>query len=238
MLTKLFNSLKEEKKEFVDEYSDTLVGTTIEATPSKKMYSTYDYQDSIQKSEQFNVLNNKVLPEDSDVFFAENFTKKGGKFVYCSNKAELFDNLTKFLTVNKLTRSFVWEQELIDVLRGEIKDTKLIFDRQYDISNTAISMCECLVCDEGNILINPFQNNPRPSRVFPNLQIIIASKDQLSVDIEHALFNFSKKYSEPFPFVIDVCNDAKNTRHVANKLVLNSQGTKNIFLFYCEETLY
>lgn len=237
MLSRLFTSLKEEKEGLEDDSNLTLVGKEIDSNPSKKMYSTFEYQESYEKTEKYNLLNNKVLSEDSDIVFAENFTKKGGRFVYSETKNDLIENLSKFLKINNLNRSFVWEQDLINLLRNEIKDTTLVFDRQYDISNTAISMCECLVCDEGNIIINPLQNNPRPSRVFPNLQIILASKSQLSTDIEHALFSFSKKYSEPFPFIIDVCNEAKTTRHVANKLVLNSQGTKNIFLFYCEEPL-
>ena len=216
----------------------SLVGKELDSDPTKKLYTTYVPQD-ILENEIYNHAKTYVeIPHDADLNFAQKFIDKDGKFIYCSDKTELVDKLIQFLKLNQLITIFIWEDSLINLLKERDIEHELKIERVIDQSNVAISYCESLVSDEGNIILNTNQNRFRPLENFPEIHIILASKSQVKLNIEHAVSDYMLKHLDVFPFLLDISPEEKTTRFAMNKPILNSRGTKKVFVFYCEECCF
>lgn len=184
-------------------------GVELNTDSSKKLYTTYVPRD-ILENEIYNHTKTYVeIPHDADLNFAQKFIEKEGKFIYCVDKNELKEKLIHFLIMNNLTRAFVWEDSIVRLIKNEQFPSHLKIDRVIDSTNVAISFCEGLVSDEGTIILNPNQNRFRPLDNFPEYHIILASKGQVKLNMDHAVSDFILKHQEVFPFIIDISKEEK-----------------------------
>ena len=216
----------------------TLEGTEIDTDPTKKLYTTYVPQDVLE-NEIYNHAKTYVeIPHDADLNFAQKFINKEGKFIYCADQIELKEKLIQFLKLNNLTTIFAWEESIVCMIKERDHLNEIKIERVIDSARLAISYCESLVSDEGNIILNTNQNRFRPLDNFPEFHIILASKAQVKLNIEHAVSDYMLKHHDVFPFLLDISPEERNTRFAMNKPILNSRGTKKVFVFYCEECCF
>jgi L-lactate utilization protein LutC len=215
-----------------------LEGTELDTDSTKKLYTTYVPQDVLE-NEIYNHAKSYVeIPHDADLNFAQKFINKDGKFIYCADKQELGEKLIQFLKLNRLTTVFIWEESLISIFKNNDIENQIKIERVIDHAHVAISYCESLVSDEGNIILNTNQNRFRPLENFPEFHIVLASKSQVKLNIEHAVSDYMLKHHDIFPFLIDISIEERGTRFAMNKPILNSRGTKKVFVFYCEECCF
>ncbi|MBL7790493.1 MAG: hypothetical protein JNL75_11750 [Chitinophagales bacterium] len=215
-----------------------LEGHELDTDLTKKMYTTYVPQDVLE-NEIYNHAKTYVeIPHDADLNFAQKFIEKDGKFIYCTTQKELGDKLVQFFKLNDLKTVFLWEESIIPIIKDNDFTNEIRIERVIDNSNIAISYCESLVSEEGNIILNTNQNRFRPLDNFPQYHIILASKSQVKLNIEHAVSDYMLKYHDVFPFLLDISPEEKSTRFAMNKPILNSRGTKKVFVFYCEECCF
>lgn len=215
--------------------SKSLVGNELDTDISRRNYTTYVPKEVLE-NEIYNHNRPYVdVPHDCDLTFAQNFINKEGRFVYCISKEELKEKINSFFEINQIKTAFIWEDEIISLLKSENINLKFGVERTIDQAKVAISHCESLIADEGNIIINSNQNRFRPLDNFPEYHLIIASKRQVKINIEHAVSDFMIQHPEVFPFIIDISKEEKSIRFALNKSVLLSRGTKNVIVFYCED---
>jgi L-lactate dehydrogenase complex protein LldG len=215
--------------------SKSLVGTELDTDLTKRNYTTYVPKEVLE-NEIYNHNRPFVeMPHDIDLTFAQNYIEKDGRFVYCTSQTELIEKLSNFFTINNLTTAFIWEEEVLALLKSSETASSFKIERVIDHAKVAISNCESLIADEGTIVINSNQNRFRTLEVFPEYHIILASKKHVKINIEHAVSDFIIKHPDIFPFIIDIAKEERNTRFALNKPVLISRGTKNVIIFYCEE---
>lgn len=213
----------------------SLVGTELDTDINRQNFTTYVPKEVLE-NEIYNHHRSFVeVPHDCDLNFAQNFIQKDGRFVYCISKEELREKLNKFFVINNLKAAFIWEEEILNLLKSDNNALSYNIERTIDVARVAISHCEGLVADEGNIIINSNQNRFRPLEIFPEFHIIIASKKQVKINIEHAVSDFMISRPDEFPFIIDISKEERSIRFALNKSVLLSRGTKNVIIFYCEE---
>ena len=211
------------------------VGTVLDTNISKKMFHTYVSQDVLE-NEIYNHSRSYVeVPHDADLTFAQNFIDKDGKFIYCTNLDEMRQKINQFFTINHINCAFLWEDEILPLLKLDSGEMAYKIERMLGSAKVAITQCESLVADEGSIIINPNQNRFRALEGFPEYHIILASKNQIKLNIEHAVSDYILKHPEIFPFIIDLSKEEKKARFAINKPILSSTGTKKIIIFYCEE---
>lgn len=215
-----------------------LEGTVLDTDTTKKYFTTYIPQDVLENEIQNPVKTYVDIPHDADLNFAQKFIDKDGKFIYATSPIELAEKLIQFLHINHIDNVFIWEEAIISMLRNSFNESNIKVERVIENAKLAISFCECLVADEGNIILNPNQNRFRPLENFPDYHIILASKSQIKLNIEHAVSDFMLKHHDVFPFIIDISLDEKSTRFAMNKPILLSRGTKKVFIFYCEECCF
>jgi L-lactate dehydrogenase complex protein LldG len=179
----------------------------------------------------------KKMPKALDVKFAKNFCGKQGRFIYCENHAELVTKIQDFCEKMGLDKINIWEA----YTRKWLEDRDFVntnFVKDLEDSKVAISLCEGLIADEGSIMLSAEQNSRRGLvMVFPKVHIIIAHSAQLKIDVEHGLEEFTFRYNDGHPFLFQLEDKISKYRHIANKLIINSEGTKDVYVFYSEEPI-
>jgi L-lactate utilization protein LutC len=233
---KLFGKDKEKNQ---DEHllAKTLIGKKIDAEFQPNRFNTYNYV-----PEEVEPKIEELPDEPLDILFAKNYTEKGGRFIYCEDKSQLFEKLKLFISKFQKNKMLIWEESLIDYLRNQnFFDAQFTYDRFGENSDISLSFCSGLIAKEGHIVLSPIQNNPRSNDKFPEFEIIIASKEQIFHNTDAAVAQYCKEH-ESNPYVIQLEENPTLIRNVNNRLLLNSKRTQNItnrmvFLFYCDSVL-
>jgi len=178
------------------------------------------------------------LPEqkDLDIRFATSFIQQGGKFIFAENMKQAIENLKLMSEELKWSYVFSWENEIKDAFannnfqKGSIGFT-------IENSDAAISLCDCLIAEEGTILLNPKQASRRRLPCFPKSHIIIADATRLMASETEALERFAKMHKGELPSLIKL--GACNTGHFYDKqrLILNAEGTEDIYVILVDEVI-
>lgn len=168
-----------------------------------------------------------------EVQFAIRFGELGGRFVYCESLDELKASLGSLMEDKAWDRVFLWEDEVKTlVANNKYQRNPLGFNMEK--SDVAISYCEKLVADDGSILLSPYQASQRGLQVFPDHQVVLAKPSQVVPSIADALVGFKEKYRDQLPSRLSLEPNAKNLT-VEGTLILNCGGTKDVYVFLCEE---
>ena len=122
------------------------------------------------------------LPIDES--FTINFKSNGGKFLYCENLDEVFENLSQILKENN------WEDKPTFLYNKNLKKrfapcklkTGTLKDAVYFITS-----CENLIADDGSILISSHQIAEKKLPEFPNHFIVFATTSQIVTNIGEGL---------------------------------------------------
>lgn len=178
----------------------------------------------------------KKLPAGLDIKFASNFSGKQGRFIYCANVEEMKQQLQDFMEVKNIQKFSIWEDYLRSYLEQKGFDLSKE-NRGFENSDAAISLCEGLIAQEGSIMFSAEQNSRRTLDVFPKIHIVIAHRNQLKIDIEHGLEEYKFRYDDALPFLFQLGENIPKYRNIDNKLIINADGTKDVYVFYSEEPI-
>ncbi|MCW3124399.1 MAG: hypothetical protein JWO03_57 [Bacteroidetes bacterium] len=173
---------------------------------------------------------------DLDILFASALIEKGGKFIYCESMSDVVAELKVMAKEMGWAHVFTWENEIKDAFcendfqRGAIGFT-------LENSNAAICLCETLVADSGNLILNPKQASRRRLPVFPRVQIILADTSRLAADLNKAIDIFNLKNRGELPSVLDLTDNVKGHYYHDGNLVLKAEGTSDIYVFLIDEKI-
>lgn len=175
------------------------------------------------------------LKETVDVSFAQEFTRVGGKFVYCEHREDLGYKLQYIITQNKLGNIFCFDPELIQLLQ----DFEISFsDNRDEILQiqTGITSCECLIARTGSIIVSSKQFSGRKLYALPDTLIVIASTDQILTDLKDGLQFLKKKYPDEFPSAVTVITGPSRTADIEKTLVMGAHGPAELYVFLVESS--
>ena len=170
--------------------------------------------------------------KELELEFAENFTGLLGKFSYCSDDAELQEQLLHLFTSKKITSVYCREPQLSDPL------TKVGFTG-INISGLAdcdagLTSCELLIARTGSIIMSSAQLSGRTVSVYAPVHICIAYTSQLVYDIKEGLQILLKKYSNKIPSLITMASGPSRTADIEKTLVVGVHGPKEVYVFLVE----
>jgi L-lactate dehydrogenase complex protein LldG len=171
--------------------------------------------------------------EEMDVRFAENFSANGGKFIYCESNSKLIELLNSLKVENKWNYLFTWEHQLKNYLRSIGLEQEEEHEFFMDNSDAAISQCFTLLADEGVILLTPDQATNRRLTSFPPHHIIIASRANLTPNLERGLDMFREKHFDKLPSLIEL-NEERKICKANHARLLNASGTASVYVFYVD----
>ena len=176
-------------------------------------------------------LDNPHLPrekEPCDLVFTRNFTRSGGKFIYCESAREANDNLKLVLDELPSGKIFCHEESI---------RTRLLsigFDDFADKPANSVAMatsCECLVAFNGGIMVSGTQTLHKKTSELPKILIVLAHTGQLVEKLHDGLTVIRTKYSGDLPASI-------TTLHGPRKELTEEadvQNHKDIFLILEEK---
>ena len=184
----------------------------------------------------FDTLVYKEIEESLDVNFAREFTKVGGKFVYCENMEELISNLSLICTGNLWDEVYCSDprfQELLD--KADIPFGS--DEESFHSLRVGVTGCEYLIARLGNIMISSGQISGRRLNVYPEIHVVIAFSSQLVPDLKQALAAIKQRYADRIPSLISVITGPSRTADIEKTLVMGAHGPRELFVFLMDDSV-
>jgi L-lactate dehydrogenase complex protein LldG len=175
----------------------------------------------------------KEIVENPDVNFAIEFTKAGGKFIYCEDQKELIVNLKAVYRENVWTEIVCLDPELQYYLN--LAEIPFMTDVQsFHDMKIGVTACEYLISRLGSVMVSSRSGSGRRMNVYPETHIIIAYTWQIVSDLKHALISIKEKYTQKIPSLISVITGPSRTADIEKTLVMGAHGPREIFVFLVE----
>ena len=186
---------------------------------------------------QTDVLVDHYAPthQELELEFAENFSRLQGKFSYCIDVNELFQQLEALVAIKKWTKIFCTEPKIKTLIHKTSLAALLTDDLQgCDVSITG---CENLVSRTGSIVLTSVQYDGRNASVYAPVHICIAYQRQLVYDVETSLSSMLMKYKRNLPSLITFTTGPSRTADIEKTLVVGVHGPKEVYCFMVDEFL-
>lgn len=172
--------------------------------------------------------------ESLDIVFAEELTRVNGQFIYCENQLQLVEDLLTLSSEKKWKHIYCWENKLQSLLR----DCEFPFqsnDRDFELAEVGITLCEALIARNGSILVSSAQNSGRRLSVYPHAHLVVAYSSQLVPDLKDGFQLLKEKYGEKMPSFTGVITGPSRTADIEKTLVLGAHGPRELYVFLLED---
>jgi L-lactate utilization protein LutC len=185
---------------------------------------------NIQIDEDTEIENQEVKLSLDDLF-VHNFMKKGGKFLYCTNKEEVIDTLKKILLEND------WDEiySLDDALLSLFDKSKVKVIHKFNDNTPILTSCEHLIADNGDILFSSNQLRSTKLIEFSDNFIVYATTSQLVKDTGQGLTGIKKNSKKSLPTNISAIKNYIINNNDDNFLNYGNSNSKNLYLLLLED---
>ena len=102
--------------------------------------------------------------------------------------------------------------------------------------DAGIMACDALIARTGSILISSRLASGRTLPVYPPVNIVIATTEQLVYDIQDGFDLLRKKYEGTIPSMINLATGPSRTADIEKTLVLGAHGPREVFVFLLDQT--
>ena len=144
----------------------------------------------------------QYLPEEKnpkEIEFAQNFTQRGGKFIYCEDVQSTSFYFEKILNENGWTRQDVIGQNRVLCSFFKIEEN-------HPTPQALVIHCENLIANKGAVLICNRQIQEKKLSDLPQNLIIIATSNDFKNDVSEAMSAINIKYKNNLPSNITTLN--------------------------------
>ncbi len=174
------------------------------------------------------------LEESPDVSFAKEFTRIGGKFIYCESEKDF-------------AGAFLQLQQELNKEKTYCLDSRIkgIFDQygveyssqedDFEVQILGVTGCEYLIARLGSIMVSSAMESGRRMNVYPEIHAVVAYASQILPDLKDALKAIRKKYNNKLPSMITSISGPSRTADIEKTLVMGAHGPKELFLFLIED---
>lgn len=165
--------------------------------------------------------------------FAKEFSILGGKFVYCADETEMFQQLQMLADTMKWSKLHARDNFLLNLFRDHSMDIVQQDDSMVDIE-VGISLCEALVARTGSVLLSSGQDYGRALPVYAPIHITIAFANQLVWDISDSIRHVKDKYTQ-IPSLLSLTTGPSRTADIEKTLVVGVHGPKEVYVFFIDK---
>lgn len=176
----------------------------------------------------------KYMPEIKlpiDERFTINFKANGGKFLYCEDLNEIFQNLQSILLENH------WEDKealvLDDNLKDKFKNSNLQVTKKSNSAVFFITTCENLIANDGSLLISSKQIFEKKLPELPVNFIVFATTSQIVENIGEGLRGIKSKNRQKIPTNITTIKHFKSGDE--KDFLSYGSSAKNLYLLLLED---
>ncbi|WP_298346270.1 LUD domain-containing protein [uncultured Algibacter sp.] len=176
----------------------------------------------------------KYMPEVKlpiDERFTINFKANGGKFLYCENLNEIYNNLGHILAEND------WEEEQVLLLDSELEDkfknSNLLPTKKISKATYFLTTCENLIANDGSLLISSKQIFEKKLPELPFNFIVFATTSQIVDNIGEGLRGIKSKNRQRIPTNITTIKHFKSGDE--KDFLSYGSSAKNLYLLLLED---
>ena len=180
--------------------------------------------------------NNSLFVKEHDgleMKFAEEFARLQGKFVFCTSKQELLENLQALATTKEWGDIHCQTPALIKDL--QLKQLPSLNKGDMHSADAAITDCEMLVARTGTIVLSAAQPSGRALPIYTPVHLVIAYTHQLVFDLKDAITRLKDKYQGDLPSSIHFASGPSRTADIEKTLVVGIHGPKEVYVFLVDE---
>ncbi|MFD2725509.1 LUD domain-containing protein [Hyunsoonleella rubra] len=176
----------------------------------------------------------KYMPElklPIDEKFTINFKANGGKFLYCDNLNEVFENFQHILQEND------WEEKPVliidDNLGDRFKSTNILPTKRLSEATYFLTTCENLIATDGSLLISSNQIAGKKLPELPFNFIVFATTSQIADNIGEGLRGIKSKNRQKIPTNITTIKHFKSSDE--KDFLSYGSSAKNLYLLLLED---
>ena len=167
--------------------------------------------------------------------FAVNFSRLGGRFVFCTNHAELVTNIYALYETREWQKMLCSHPEILKLLQTGSYNIAASVTEQAEEADVCITGCEALVARTGSAIISSRQYMGRTSTIFYPVHIIVAYARQVVPDIQEGLALMKARYGANLPSMINLNTGPSRTADIEKTLVVGVHGPAEVFCFLVNE---
>ncbi|WOD42590.1 LUD domain-containing protein [Hwangdonia lutea] len=176
----------------------------------------------------------KYMPEVKlpiDERFTINFKANGGKFLYCEDLNEIFQNLNNIIDENEWNtqKTLVLDKNLKDKFKNcNLQTTALISDAAFFLTT-----CENLIANDGSLLISSKQIYEKKLTELPVNFVVFATTSQIVENIGEGLRGIKSKSRQKIPTNITTIKHFKSNDD--KDFLSYGSSAKNLYLLLLED---
>lgn len=168
--------------------------------------------------------NNSVFVTENEgleLKFAEEFSKLQGKFIFCSSREELAENLQTLVENKEWAHVHCKTPSLEKILQPFNPAYLNVGDMNQ--MDAAITDCEMLVARTGSIVMSAAQPSGRALPVFAPVHLVVAFTHQLVFDVKDGIQRLKEKYQGNLPSMISFATGPSRTADIEK----NARGRRS-----------
>lgn len=185
--------------------------------------------DELKPNERGKYMPEVKLPIDEK--FTINFKANGGKFLYCENLNEIFNNLDLIVEENN------WSEKkalILDTnLKNKFKNSSLNPTNIISDSVFFLTTCENLIANDGSLLISSKQIFEKKLPELPINFIVYATTSQIVENIGEGLRGIKTKNKQKIPTNITTIKHFKSGED--KNFLSYGSSAKNLYLLLLED---
>ena len=185
--------------------------------------------DEIKSTERGKYMPEIKLPIDEK--FTINFKANGGKFLYCENLNEIFQNLQNIVEENN------WDEKKVLLFDTNLKDKfkNSALNPTTKISECAffLTTCENLIANDGSLPISSKQIFEKKLTELPVNFIVFATTSQIVENIGEGLRGIKSKNKQKIPTNITTIKHFKSSDE--KDFLSYGSSAKNLYLLLLED---
>lgn len=177
----------------------------------------------------------KYMPEIKlpiDERFTINFKANGGKFLYCEDLNEVYQNLDNIINENS------WQDAqallLDENLKSKFKNSGVKSTTKISESSFFLTTCENLIANDGSLLISSKQIFEKKLPELPLNFVVFATTSQIVENIGEGLRGIKSKNRQRIPTNITTIKHFKSGDEKEDFLSYGS-SSKNLYLLLLED---
>ncbi|TNJ45736.1 LUD domain-containing protein [Tamlana fucoidanivorans] len=176
----------------------------------------------------------KYMPEIKlpiDERFTINFKANGGKFLYCENIDEVFENLNYILQENdwQAEKAFLLDSDL----EAKFKNSGILPSKKLNQSTYFLTTCENLIANDGSLLISSKQIFEKKLPELPFNFVVFATTSQIVENIGEGLRGIKSKNKQQIPTNITTIKHFKSSDE--KDFLSYGSSAKNLYLLLLED---
>ena len=186
-------------------------------------------EDELKSDERGKYMPEIKLPIDER--FTINFKANGGKFLYCENLNEVFDNLQLIIEENDWheSKALMFDDNLID----RFSDSNITSTKKNSESDYFFTTCENLIADDGSLLISSNQIAEKKLKELPSNCVVYATTSQIVENIGEGLKGIKSKNKQKIPTNITTIKHFKASDE--KDFLTYGSSSKNLYLLLLED---